>query len=99
MNRERLLGTDLEKPLAEYIALLSQAVEFDSDVDSESSCEASDEESSPRQVPSVHRRVDPNAPSFSEIGRYFSGEITHDVSAALRSAARLGPRRVLALLG
>ena len=92
-------------PLGDYVALLLDAVEFDSDVDldaeadTEPSCEVPHEEMSERQPRSARRPVDPDAPTFLEIGRYFAGEIDHSGAAALQSAARLGPRRVLALLG
>jgi len=44
------------------------------------------------------RRPDPNAPTAAEVGAHFAAEIADNADGALQAAARLGPRRVLALL-
>lgn len=40
----------------------------------------------------------PHAPTAAEVGAHFAAEIADEADAALRAAARLGPRRVLELL-
>ena len=44
------------------------------------------------------RHVDPNGPTAAEVGAHFATQISENAVEALGVAARLGPKRVLALL-
>jgi hypothetical protein len=46
----------------------------------------------------LHWHADPNGLTATEVGAYFGAQIKSDAEEALRAAARLGPKRVLALL-
>ncbi len=50
------------------------------------------------EAPQTERLVYSDTPSAAQVGAHFAAEIADDAEAALHAAARLGPKRVLALL-